>query len=858
MNQGDGGKKDFFISYTGADVRWAEWIAWQLEEAGYCVVLQAWDFGAGSNFVLEMQRASAGSKRTIAVLSPDYLKSVWAQPEWAAAFDPQGRERTLVPVMVRECTLEGLLARVVHIRLVGLDEAAARAALLKGLGRGRLKPDEPPPFPVGEGRGVPRRPHFPGALPPIWNVPHRRNPHFTGREGLLKDLQEALASGKPAALTQVIAGLGGVGKTQLAVEYAYRHASDYRLVWWVRAEEPATLASDYAALAGELGLPQKELGDQGLVVGAVRRWLEQDGEWLLVFDNAPDPRALGDYLPRGVTGHVLVTSRNPNWSAAACVLQVKVMSRPEAVEFLCRRTGQADEAAAGELAEELGGLPLALEQAAAYVEATGRRLKEYLGLFRTRHGELWARAGPPSGYPATVATTWTLSFQLAEAESPAGADLLRLCAFLGPDDIPRELLSQGAAGLPEPLSMALADPVGFDGAVAALRRYSLLETSGDALPVHRLVQVVTRDRLAEGARKAWAAAAVGLVDGAFPFDSDDVRTWPRSARLLPHALAAAGHAEALGVGAERTARLLNQAARYLRSRAEYRGARVLLERALRIDEAAYGPDHPTVARDVNNLGRVLQDLGDLEGARAHFERALRIDEAAYGPDHPEVAIDVNNLGSVLQHLGDLDGARAHFERALKIDEAAYGPDHPEVATDVNNLGTVLHHLGDLKGAQAHFERGLRIDEAAYGPDHPRVAIRVNNLGRVLKDLGDLKGARAHFERALRIDEAAYGPDHPRVAICVNNLGLVLRGLGDLEGARAQIERALRIDEAAYGPGHPTVAIRVNNLGLVLKDLGDLEGARAQLERALKILRARLGDNHPKTLEAQRNLASLDG
>ncbi len=275
----------------------------------------------------------------------------------------------------------------------------------------------------------------------------------------------------------------------------------------------------------------------------------------------------------------------------------------------------------------------------------------------------------------------------------------------------------------------------FDQAVATLRRYSLVEVTSDGLSVHRLVQAVTRDRLAEGARRTWAEAAVRLVNHAFPSSiTTDMRTWPQCARLLPHALAAAGHAETLEVASEATARLLNQAGVYFRGRAEFGDARVAFERALAIDESAFGPDHPRVAIRVNNLGLVLQALGDLAGARAAFERALAIDEAAYGPDHPEVATDVNNLGSVLRDLGGLAGARAAFERALAIDEAAFGPEHPEVATDVNNLGNVLRDLGDLAGARAAYERALRILQEFLGDDHPRTLMVRRNLAS-LDDVG---------------------------------------------------------------------------------------------------------------------------
>ena len=837
--------KDFFISYNSADRQWAEWIAWQLEEAGYTTVLQAWDFRPGSSFVIDMQRAATEAERTIAVLSPDYLGALYTQPEWAAAFvqDPTGEKGTLLPVRVRECNPKGLLPQIIYIDLVGLDEVSAWGELLDGVSRERAKPTAPPGFPGVTPRSVLQRPRFPGALSPTWNVPHLRNPNFTGRESLLAELLAALTSGQPAALTQAISGLGGVGKTQLAVEYAYRHAADYDVVWWVRAEEPATLAADYASLAGPLDLPQKDEPDQRVVVEAVRRWLGQNAGWLLVFDNARDPTEVRGYLPQAATGHVLITSRNPVWRGVASLLTVQVMERPESVDFLLKRTWQADEEAADALAEALGDLPLALEQAGAYIEATGGSLAGYLDLFCHCQRELLRRGKPSTDYPDTVATTWEISFRQVQQASPAGAALLNLCAFLSPDDIPRVLFSE-------------ADPLTFDEAVAALRRYSLVEVSGDALSVHRLVQAVARDRLAEKARRTWAEAAVRLVNSTFPFKHDDLPTWPRSARLLPHALAAAGHAEALEVAAETTARLLNETGVYLRGRAEFAEAKAVYERALVMAEAAFGSDHPHVSSVISNLGIVLQALGDLAGARTAFERALAIDEAAFSSDHPNIAIRVSNLGSALQALGDLTGARAAYERALAIDEAAFGPDHPNVARDVNNLGSVLQAVGDLAGARAAYERALAIDEAVFGPDHPNIARGINNLGSVLRALGDLAGARIAFERALAIDEAAFGLNHPEVATDVNNLGGVLQAMGYLAGAQAAFERALAIDEATFGSEHPNVAGDVNNLGGVLQALGDLEGARASFERVLGILEKTLPPEHPHVAATTNNLGSV--
>jgi len=477
---------------------------------------------------------------------------------------------------------------------------------------------------------------------------------------------------------------------------------------------------------------------------------------------------------------------------------------------------------AGELADALGCLPLALEQAGAYIEASGISFADYLTRWRAHHRELLAHP-PATDYPATVATTWDISFQAVAAQSPTSVALMNLLAFFAPEPIPRAVVLRGIERVTKDEGRTTNDEgrttnelrstqYALDNAVMPLRRYSLIQTSPETLAMHRLVQMIVRDRLSDDERKTFAHAALHAVNDALPaYEHSIFEVWETYARLAAHARAVTEEAERLGIAPEATARLLNQLGLYLKSRAEFTDARACFERALKIDEATFGPNHPEVATDVNNLGLVLQDLGDLAGARTCFERALQIDETTFGPNHPNVATRVNNLGSVLRDLGDLAGARACYERALKIDEATFGPNHPNVAIRVNNLGLVLRDLGDLAGARACFERALTIDEATFGPTHPNVATDVNNLGSVLRALGDLAGARACYERALKIDEATFGPNHPEVATDVNNLGSVLRDLGDLAGARACYERALNILMRFLPADHPNIKIVRGNL-----------------------------------------------
>jgi tetratricopeptide (TPR) repeat protein len=694
-------RTSFFISYTGADAAWAQWIAWQLEAAGYTTLIQAWDSRPGMNFLAWMNQAATQAERTLVLLSPAYQHAEgFTVPEWTAAMheDPGGSKGLVVPVRVAEAAGSGLLGPLGWIDLVGLDEDRARAALLEGVRRERLKPQVAPAFPGGQ----PAKPSFPGATdrpPPspvaakadVWNLPLERNPAFTGRRGLLTRLQQALTKPGDRQARVVLTGMGGVGKTAVAVEYAHAHRHQYRVVWWLRAEQPETLAADLAALASPLGLAEAGAREQQLVLDAVGRWLGTHDGWLLLVDNAEPTQQTTGLFPDG-PGRLLVTSRDVAWRRqATALLPVEVLERSEAVRFLRRRTGDRDKTTAERLAEVLGDLPLGLEQASAYCEAEQLPLAGYLDLLREDAAELFAE-GRPIDYTHTVATTWTLGLDKAAGHSPQAPELLRLLAYLGPDEIPWDLLGPALAeqqGLPDALAGL---PIGgLERALGALARFSLVKRAGDEVAVHRLVQQVIRDGIDLEQHRAWAAAAVGLLRTMFPFDSDWPETWPTCQRLLPHAVAATAHAEQLQTGLEDASIVLNQLGLYFQGRAQFATARATYERALRIAEAAYGPDHPAVAIRVNNLGELLRALGDLDGAKANFERALRIDEAAYGPDHHDVANRVNNLGRVLQDLGDMEGARANLERALRIFEAAYGPDHPYTQTVAANLALLQEH-----------------------------------------------------------------------------------------------------------------------------------------------------------------------
>lgn len=501
--EGASAEWEYFVSYTQADRSWAEWIAWELEESGHRVLMQAWDFVPGTNWVQGMQNGVTRAARMIAVLSQAYLSSVYGQAEWQAVWgsDPSGEGRKLLTVRVEDCDRPGLLGPVVGIDVIGVTEAKARARLRAMVARaaaGRAKPGEKPPFPPSQ-RAIPHEARFPGALPQVWNVP-TRNPNFTGRACALRALAEELATAGTMTVTSV-RGMGGVGKTQLANEYAHRHATNYDLVWWIAAEEPALIADQFARLAAAMGLEPGQ--DADTVRLEVHQRLREVPGWLLIFDNADTVDDIRGWLPPallspGMPGHVLVTTRRDGFTVLGGVYDLDVVDVAEALQILRARVPQIGEEVAGQIAEELGRLPLALEQASAYITRSQLPPGDYLRLLRTRAQELYGR-GRVASREDTVATLWTLSFDRVGQEEPAALQLLAICAYLAPVPIPLDLFTAHPDRLSEPLATKVTDPLDFTDVLATIVDYSLAKRELDGLLLHRLVQGALRLRYpAEG------------------------------------------------------------------------------------------------------------------------------------------------------------------------------------------------------------------------------------------------------------------------------------------------------------------------------------------------------------------------
>ncbi len=451
------------------------------------------------------------------------------------------------------------------------------------------------------------------------------------------------------------------------------------MCWQLPAEDPTVLAAGFGELADQLG------ADSGDPVAAVHGVLAgSPAPWLLVFDNAPDRASVARFVPPAGPGRVLITSRNQIWPPGHA-LDVPVLDPQMAAEFLVSRTGDTDRRAALELAVELGGLPLALEQAAAYVQASGESLAGYLALFRKRRPDMLAR-GEPTGYPETVATTWRLAFEEAQQAAPGAAGLLRLLAFCAPEAIPLRLLLQPRPGLAGQLGEQVApvlgplleDELATGDAIAALRRYSLVTPAeGGSVSVHRLVQAVTADQMPAELASQWRLAAAALIEDAIPADTEPPANWPVYAALLPHAQAVL----------DLTSNGIRQIAQYLGFSGSYQAARDLFQLIADAyeEDDAYQAEHPDTLRTRGNLAYWTGEAGDAAGARDQYARLVLIFERVLGSEDSETLITRNNLAAVSGRAGDAAGTRDQFATLLPVHERVLGPEHPETLNIRTNL-----------------------------------------------------------------------------------------------------------------------------------------------------------------------------
>jgi len=615
-----------------------------------------------------------------------------------------------------------------------------------------------------------RRPEPPGL--PVRLAP--RPVVLAGREGLLADLDAYLTAEPERAGPRLVAlcGLGGAGKTSVAVEYAHRHLAEVGVCWQFPAEDPAVLVAEFGVLAAQLGA--REVVDLRDSVASVHAVLARaPAGWLVIFDNAPDRASVERFMPPAGRGRILITTQNQHWPPSQA-LEVPVLEPGVAADFLMNQTGDPDRAAALELAAELGGLPLALEQAAAYVRETGTTtLAGYLPLFRARRADLLARGGAPV-HPASVAATLGLALSRLEGEAPPAAWLMRLLAFLAPEPIPLNMLldSEKVAKLPAPEMTAivrplLGDPLAAGDVIRALRRYSLVTGAGDGLVlVHRLTQAVLCDSLtAEEAAHARSQAETLLAASA-PRNADDPATWPQWEHLMPHVLAA----DPAATGNPQLRTLALEACSYLIARGEFRLALRLAGDLYEQWSERFGGDDGGTHTSALYLAWALDETGDHATARDLAQDNLDYYKRVRGDDHPDTLAAANNLAIYMRHLGEAETARALDQEVLDKRRLILGNEHPLTIGSVNNLGDDLRALGEAEAAHDLDRDTLERCRQILGDDHPLTLISSFNLAIDLCLLGELEGASELAQDNLDRRRRILGDKHPRTLESANNCG----------------------------------------------------------------------------------------
>ncbi|MBL7500106.1 toll/interleukin-1 receptor domain-containing protein [Frankia sp. CNm7] len=869
---------DFLVSYASPDKGWAEWIAWELENAGCRVWFEDWDAPPGSQAVAAVDQAVQRAERTVVVWSPAYAGST-ATGQWHVAYktDQDGGGRRVLVVRIVDFELSGLLQPITPIDLFGRSEPEVRAVLRLAARRAisgeRGKPKARPPFPGSAPLVGP--PPFPGGKPPVWRVPWSPNPHFAGREGDLAALRAALGSGPAAVIPVALYGLGGVGKTQLAAEYCHRYKADYDVVWWVPAESSAVALTSLAELAAHLGIREEAsypdafadagtrfteghaAGGQMAVAAGIGTSLDSRAagavealrrgrpyrRWLVVVDNAEAPSDLHGLLSAaGGDGHVIVTSRDPAWAGHARAIELDVLDRAESVALLRARCRWLTDADADRLADLLGDLPLALEQAAGWLSTTGMKVDLYARLLTARTSEILA-TGKPAYYPVPVAAAWTVA--LDRLSDPVAHAVLRLLAVLAPRPVPVDLVVDADLGEP-------TDPLAVLDAVDRVSRQGLVRVTGEGLVMHRLVQAVLRERATPADLAEARGRARALLAAAAPGNPTEPANWPTYALIYPHALSVDLVDAPLEDRASR--RLLLDLVRSQGAAGNARAVVGLARDARQRWTSALGADHPDVLSAMRLEAGSLFGLGRLAAARDLEREVLRRLRELAGEDDPATMNAKSALADTLWSTGEFDEASRLDAEVFAARTRLLGPDDPSRLRAATQRSDGLAQLGEHAQAET-----LRVDtyaraRAALGDDHPDTLRAQVRVARSLRHRGEYGPAAAVFDDVLRRRRTLFGDDDRRTLDAALELATCLRTAGRLTESAALLRQVVDGRRRVLGEDHPDTMSATRELARAVLRTEEPAAAVGLFRQVRAAYGRRLGVGHPSALTAAIDVA----
>ncbi|MBQ1023410.1 FxSxx-COOH system tetratricopeptide repeat protein [Micromonospora sp. C95] len=878
--------KKLFISYAGPDRAWAEWVAWQLEQAGYTVELDLWDWAAGDNAVVRMSQALQQADRVVALFSAAYFEHQrFTTDEWTGVMSGRDRHGRLIPLRLDDAAPPPLLRPLIAPSLAGLSAEDAHRVLINAV-RTTQRPATEPAFPgpqVPRQRSTNEAPRLPGAhQPTLWQVPHR-NADFIGRDRDIDDVRRRLRPGQPVVIQSSVP-LGGVGKTQVAMQYVHRFAAQYDLVAWINAEDPQLVPARLTALATDLGLVA-EHGEAG-ALPALRRYLQQPKRWLLVFDNAETAEAVQPWVPVGI-GHVLITSRRGNWPEFTRVT-LELLTRRESVTLLRHRVPELSVDNADVVADKLGDLPLALVQAATVLSTMPVEL--YVQMLDTDADEV-LNAGLPPSYPRSLAAALRVSItELADDDE--ALHLLRLCCVMAPEPIPIAMLTAAPSPVPEPLGPILASPIRLYR--TASRLGDLIGMSQRGIQVHRLVQTLVLSQLDAHKQDDLRRQAGSLVAACNPGEPASAVTWPAWSQLMPHLLALdPGNTDDRGLrdvasdamlyllysgntgaGFRFAERLYDQWRQNLgpddphtltaaaelahahHKQGRDREALNLVEDTLARRQRTLGPNDPATLRSANDHAILLAAFGDLSRSINRVNDVLLRRVAVIGPDHRDTLSTRGNLAAWRGEAGDLHAAITGYEQLLTDQLRVLGPDHPDTLTTRGNLARWRGETGDHHAAITGYEQLLTDQLRVLGPDHPDTLTTRGNLARWRGETGDHHAAITSYEQLLTDQLRILDPDHPSTLTTRNNLAHWRGEAGDHHAAITSYEELLTDRLRILDPDHPDTLTTRNNLAAWRGEAGDHHAAITGYEQLLTDQLRVLGPDHPDTLTTRGNLARL--